>query len=122
VRFVTLKKRKEFVAITESGKRFVTPSFLLQISLAHAARDINKADVIRIGYTASKKVGNAVDRSRAKRRLRALVSAIMPVADATYDYVFVARTLILTRDFADLKKDLEGALKKLKLWRQDISA
>ena len=67
---------------------------------------------IRVGFTASRKVGNAVARNRAKRRLRAAAAAILPLHGREgHDYVLVARTAMLTRVFADLLGDLETALK-----------
>ena len=73
-----------------------------------------------MGFTASRKVGNAVARNRARRRLKALVSEILPLhAMAGHDYVLVARQATPARDFAALRRDLEAALKKLKLWQAD---
>jgi len=68
--------------------------------------------VVRVGFTASKKIGNAVFRNRAKRRLRALVRDVLPgLAQPGWDYVLVARPgATVVRDFADLRRDLESAL------------
>jgi ribonuclease P protein component len=66
---------------------------------------------LRIGFTASRKVGNAVARNRAKRRLRAAAAALLPLHGlGGHDYVLVARTATLTRGFDDLLADLTGAL------------
>jgi ribonuclease P protein component len=66
---------------------------------------------IRVGFTASRKVGNAVARNRAKRRLRAAAAAVLPLHGREgHDYVLVARTATLTRGFAELLNDLSGAL------------
>jgi ribonuclease P protein component len=68
-----------------------------------------------IGFTASKKVGNAVARNRAKRRLRAAVDAVMPRhAAANRDYVLIGRQATLHRPFADLQRDLFKALDRTK--------
>ena len=68
----------------------------------------------RIGYTASKKVGNAVARNRAKRRLRGLVHEVLrPVAKPSLDYVLVGRHTTLTRPWPKLKSDLKHALAQL---------
>jgi ribonuclease P protein component len=65
----------------------------------------------RIGYTASRKVGNAVARNRARRRLRAAVARVMPGrAAAGFDYVVIARQASVTRPFGDLTADLASAV------------
>jgi ribonuclease P protein component len=105
-----LKKRAEFLAVAQKGKKWVTPGFILQCCPASE----NDA-AIRYGLTASiKSVGNAVKRNRARRRLRELVRELLPKhASPGFDFVMIARNETATRDFADLKKDLLWALKKL---------
>lgn len=74
---------------------------------------------VRVGYTASRKVGNAVKRNRARRRLRAAVEKVIPLhAVEGYDYVLIARATTTERPFASLKQDLEFALKRLNVWRE----
>lgn len=84
----------------------------------HAA---NPADTtpatIRVGFTASRKVGSAVARNRARRRLRAVAAAIMPSAAPGHDFVVIARADTLTRPFPGLLADLEAALRRLGAWR-----
>jgi len=66
---------------------------------------------IRVGFTATKKVGNAVIRNKAKRRLRACARAVLPRCGlAGHDYVLIARNSTVTRDFALLLDDVEKAL------------
>jgi ribonuclease P protein component len=71
--------------------------------------------VVQVGFTASKKIGNAVARNRAKRRLRAVARAVLPgFAKAGWDYVLVARPgVTIDRPFADLLADLQTALQHL---------
>ena len=109
-RWECLLRRADFLRVAASGVRRVTQGFILQA----AVRDISEPGPVRIGFTASRKVGNAVARNRAKRRLRALSDRVMVgAADSSVDYVFVARTETVTRDFAVMEQDLHHALKKM---------
>jgi len=64
-----------------------------------------------MGFTASRKVGGAVERNRAKRRLRAAAAAILPLsAREGHDYVLIARAATISRPFAELGRDLTTAL------------
>lgn len=65
----------------------------------------------RLGFTASRKVGGAVERNRAKRRLRAAAQAVLPEqALPRTDYVLIARPATLTRPFEELVKDLAATV------------
>jgi len=71
-----------------------------------------------VGFTASKKVGNAVERNRARRRLRSAVDAVMPRhAKDAHDYVVIARAQTVRRPYGSLLEDLASALKRLRLWQ-----
>lgn len=82
----SMKKRHEFLALRDKGVKQVTKPFILQ------ARDLSNGDVPRYGLTASKKIGNAVRRNRARRRMRALVRHHLATqARAGYHYGMIAR-------------------------------
>ncbi len=69
---------------------------------------------IRVGFTTSRRVGNAVSRNRARRRLRSAVREILAVhAKPDRDYVVIGRTATLTRSYPALLNDLETALKRV---------
>jgi ribonuclease P protein component len=100
-----VRLRADFLAAA-SARRQSAGSFMLQAR----ARGDDMAP--RVGYTASKKIGNAVARNRAKRRLRAAVHQILrPMARTGWDYVLVARPdVTIARPFADLMADLHRAV------------
>jgi len=75
----------------------------------------DSAAPVRVGFTVSRKVGNAVARNRVRRRLREVARLVIPGrARADLDYVLVGRQAALTRKFTILQQDLVEALKRLK--------
>jgi ribonuclease P protein component len=88
------------------------PGFVLQAAPAPPELSL---PIVRVGFTVSRKVGNAVVRNRVRRRLREVARLVMPdQASAGLDYVLVGRQGALGRDFAKLKQELVEALKRLK--------
>ncbi len=108
----TLRKRADFLRAAR-GRRQVSPGFILQAR--KRGPDEPAGAPIRVGFTASKKVGNAVARNRAKRRLRAIVRASLPAQGVPgWDYVLIARAgNTATRPYRDLLQDLARALEKI---------
>ena len=111
-----LRKRSEFLAAAKARK-WVTPGFVLQ---ARARDDQAPA---RIGFTVSKKVGNAVQRNRARRRLRALAKLLLAkYGRQGYDYVLVGRAAGLTRPFKLLLNDARAAFDRVHAQRPAVKA
>ncbi len=109
---LTLTKRADFLRAAQA-RRQGTPGFLLQARKRR--EDEAEPGIIRIGYTCSKKIGNAVTRNRAKRRLREIARAVLPLQGRPgWDYVLVGRPeATVTRDFAELQADLVRALERI---------
>jgi ribonuclease P protein component len=117
-----LKKRSEFLAVAAANRRWTTPGLVLQAKPhTHNPHDndpsgtnlVSDAVAVRVGFTATKKIGNAVKRNRARRRLRAAVDDVLRGSGASgADLVVVARQGTIARPYADLKSDLTAALRR----------
>ncbi|MFA7440520.1 MAG: ribonuclease P protein component [Sphingomonadaceae bacterium] len=104
-----LRKRRDFIAANR-GVRVVTPAFTL---LVHPNHSTAGATAPRVGFTVSRKVGNAVARNRARRRLREMARlALGPVAIPGADHVFIARPQDAERPFDTLVSDMRAAMDK----------
>lgn len=106
-----MKKRREFLAAARKGRKAVTPGLVLQ---ALHRQDAAAGGTPRIGLTASRKVGNAVIRNRARRRLRAAAWEILTDrGQSGMDYVLIARGETPERPYQALLQDLRKALDKV---------
>lgn len=108
-----LKKRSEFLLAAKSGFKFVKPSIVIQSRIR--ANEEPSASEIRVGFTATKKLGNAVIRNRAKRRMRAASDKITQEFGLKgCDYVMIGRELVYKGDFTSLLRDMRHAMRILK--------
>lgn len=106
--FGKLTRREEFLA-ARKGRRWSAAAFTAQIARRAAADEARPLP--RVGLTVSKKTGDAVERSRIKRRLRAAVRASdAGRAEPGADYVLIARREALTQPFDRLAADVAAAL------------
>ncbi len=112
-----LRKRSEFLAVAATNRRSTTPGLVLQVRRrADGEASPECAPALRVGFTATKKIGNAVHRNRARRRLRAAVHEVLGNAGVmNADIVVVARQGTLQRGFTELRADLETALRRLEV-------
>ena len=102
-----LKRRQDFVAAAKAVS-WGTPGFMMQL------RQREDDGPARLGFTCTKKLGNAVMRNRIKRRLKEASRLIMPsIAQTSCDYVIIGRSAAQTRAFDLLQTDLISALQRL---------
>lgn len=108
-----LKRRADFLRLARQGRKWAAPGLILQAS-AHAREGQGRAAGMRVGFTASRKIGKAVARNRCRRRLKAVALKVLPTeAREGFDFVLIARAKTLSRPFDALARDLETALRKV---------
>jgi ribonuclease P protein component len=107
-----LTQRADFLAAA-TGLKVAGAAFVLQ------ARRRDDEGPVRFGFTVSKKVGNAVERNRVRRRLREIVRlAGTERTRAGHDYVLIGRRAALALPFARMRLDFDGALRRVHEGRQ----
>jgi ribonuclease P protein component len=100
-----LQKRWQFLACAK-GRSLARGAVAIQ-----ALRRADDNPRIGVGFTATRKIGGAVQRNRAKRRMREAARQLLPLHGApNHDYVFVARGGAIDRDWARLLEDVRSAL------------
>lgn len=105
-----LLKRSDFLACAASGHKWVRPAFMLQLNKRADSEDAAP----RLGFTTTKKLGNAVVRNRIRRRLREAARLALPeIAQPHYDYVLIGRPDAATIEFEALKYEMAEGMQKL---------
>lgn len=103
-----LKKRSQFLLVAAEKKKYVCNGFIMQ-----ALYSADQSNQTRIGFTVSRRVGNAVTRNRTKRRLRAAVRIVFNRRDqAGIDYVIIGRKSTAHTSFPQLQSDIHQAITK----------
>ncbi|MCU0893276.1 MAG: ribonuclease P protein component [Rhodospirillales bacterium] len=112
-----LKRRADFVRAARAGRKWVAPGLIVQmLRRGEADALVVPTDAVRVGFTTSRKVGKAVARNRARRRLREAARQVLPEqAVAGCDYVIIGRAETLTRPFSALLEDLATAIRRLQV-------
>jgi len=104
-RLRTLKHAWQFRSCYNSGRKLVTQHSVIFLYAP------SEPDGVRVGVVASRRVGDAVRRNRAKRLLREAARRIVPrLRDSSLWVVLIAKASIVTKTSADVERDLERAL------------
>ena len=113
MKLVTLKKRRDFVLSNKYGQKVHNKNFILQ---EYSNPNISDQGLM-FGFTATKRIGNAVKRNRAKRRMRALITSFLKqdniLFKEKYSYVLIAKHSILKASFFDMHIQLKQCLSRL---------
>ena len=104
----TLKNRADFLRVRK-GRRHGLLGLAVEACLSPDGAA--SSATARVGFTATRQLGGAVERNRAKRRLRALAQQVLTLCGrARHDYVLIARAGTLSRRFSELENDLSAAV------------
>ena len=103
-----LTRTTDFKRVRRFGKSYAHPLVVLITSP-------NQALMVHVGVTASRSVGGAVDRNRAKRRIRAAIEPLFPALRPGWDLIFLARKAILQADFKEIQAAFFSLLKSANL-------
>lgn len=108
----TIKTRRDFLAMNGSQRKHVASGFILVGR--RRPDDHPVTSISRIGYTVTKKMGNAVIRNRIKRRLREAARRMPPsLIEPCHDYIVISRPKALDCDFSKLVGELEIAFSRI---------
>ncbi len=107
-RSYSLKRHKDFHYTYRTGKSVSSRLFSLVWTR-------NRLDVVHIGFSVSKKIGNSVQRNRVKRRLRACITPMLPYIRKGTNLIFIARSEVLTVPFTEMQVQMTDLLKRAKL-------
>lgn len=103
-KIVTLNRNTDFRRLYARGRSYTNPALVTYVLK-------NRAGICRIGITTSKKIGNAVERNRSKRLIKAAFYDIYDKIDSNYDIVFVARVRTRSLKSTDISKIMLSQLK-----------
>jgi len=103
---ITIKKRSSFVYVRDNGNFIRSNSFNIQI-----LEDNKLGNQIFVGYTATKRLGNAIIRNKSKRRMRELAKKVITkYGKINFYYVLIAKSLLLKKTFSEIELELKKIL------------
>ncbi len=105
MQYVSIHENRDFRRIYARGKSFVSPVVICYVTK-------NRLGTVRAGITTSKRIGNAVKRSRARRVIRAAFVSLLPRVQGGHDFIFVARTKTPFVKSTAVARAMEKQLKK----------
>jgi ribonuclease P protein component len=109
-----LRRPDQFRRVRREGRLFSSP--LLNLSVVASRRHR-----VRCGFVVTRQLGGAVERNRAKRRVREAVRLLLPSISPGYDLVIVVRsTEVLKEPFLELLRLVEQLLRRSGVWRQSL--
>lgn len=112
VKLATIKNRRDFLAANTKAAKCVTASFIMLA--VERQNDHPAGPAPRVGFTVTKKMGNAVARNRIKRRLRESLRHMEPgKLQNGFDYIFISRQAALACEFSLLSRDMEFAFSRI---------
>ena len=112
MKIVSLNLNSQFRRLYKKGKSYVTPTMVVYILK-------NNRNENRLGITAGKKVGGAVQRNRAKRRIRELFRISADNLEKGYDFCIVARCFTVNAPHEKVVQDFRTSVKKLGVWKDE---
>ncbi len=112
-RAYSLKRHKEFRYTYRAGRSVSSPLFTLVYAKS-------RSETIRIGFSVSKRVGNAVQRNRAKRRMRACITPMLGTLRGGRNVIVIAKPEVLDAPFCELQTQLETLLERAGARGEDV--
>ena len=112
MKLVTLKKRRDFVLSNKHGQKTHNKNFILQ---EYCNPNISDQGLM-FGFTATKRIGNAVKRNRIKRKLKAITQKILKIKGAintNYTYIIICKTKSYTEKYDKIFLEMQKSFKKL---------
>ena len=113
-----LVRRSQYLRVARARKYIVSKGLILQFEIKDPNEGGNKH---RVGFTASNKVGNAVVRNRARRRLKSVVNDVLTSSEEQpLDLVLIGRASTLKRSYDELLSDFRFALKSARTRQEKV--